>query len=319
MKKYLLCFRSLLVGMIVLTSALHGCEEDVPKDEVPLEVEPKPAQIIPNIPVVTLRVGETMQITYAIIPDTVEITDMVWSSADAAIASVSQEGLITAHTIGGTTVAIRSEREDADTTVVVTVIPTILEEVYLEADVIPVYINQPKTLSLVFEPADATDKTISWESSDNNILTIDGNGIATAHKTGYAWISASQGTLAYDHAVLVPASEGQIIAASQVNISTGEQKHYIMVYVAGLAQQAVINEVKLYLGIKGDPNATELKTVRPALSLDPGKGGEISIEVNADEANELTFGRYLRIDVSSGGSNYYVYVSWMNNITTEEK
>ena len=307
---------------MLAVTGLYRCEvvpQDKDDDGDKLEEEAKPAEIVLDRQDVSMKVGESFQLAYQIIPDTAVVTDLKWDSSDPAVAIISENGLITALSIGQTLIKLSSAAEGSQDIVSVNVIPTILEHIFLEADVIPAYINQPKTLTLTFEPEDATDKTVKWETSDNGIVAIDQAGAITAKKLGYAWISADQGTQAYDHAVIVPAAEGQSIAASQVNVSTGEQRHFIYVYVAALDKEVTVNEVKLYLGSKGDPNSTELKTVTPALALNPGDGSEVAIEVNSEEANELTFGRYIRIDASIGGQAFYVYVSWFNNIEVTPK
>ena len=311
MKKNLLRFNHFLIVLLLITG-LHGCEE-VPGEDT-LENEKLPTAITLNFHELSMMVGDSISLDYQLVPDTVEVTDLQWSSSDAEVATVSSEGLVRALSLGTTEIKVRSEAEQAQAVLTVTVIPTPLENVYLDADVIAAYIDEPVTLNITYEPEDATDKTLLWETSDASIVSINETGAITAKKTGYAWISASQLNGVSDHALIVPAAAGQLVAANQVNVSTGEQKHFIDIYVAALNSQVTVHEAVLYLGNQGDPASTQLKSVSPALTLDAGKGGKIEIEVNADEAYELTFGRYVRLDAEIAGSDYYVYLSWLNNI-----
>jgi len=307
-----------ILNTFFLLILLSGCETALDENPQtgPEEVE---VEILPHNESYTMRVKDTVQITYRISPDTVQLADLEWSSANPDVVSVTKEGLMIAHTLGQTQIKGSSIKGKAETMVDVIVIPTALQNIHLEAYVIAAYINQPKTLEITYEPADATDKTLLWETSDYSIVSIDQAGTITAKKHGYAWIAASQGDEVYDAAIIIPASENQLLAASHVNSTTHDQRHYIEIFVAGLEVPVTINEIKLYLGSKGSPNATELRTITPSLTLQAGEGQELSIELNSDEAYEVTFGRYLRLDVSAGGKDYYVYLSWFNNFTIEEK
>ena len=310
MKKTLSGFN---IFIIILSLSLHACDfiqQDDNEPEVPLEAD-VPLVITVQVPTVSIRVGETHQANYLLMPDTMVVEDLEWTSSNPAVAKVSSSGLITALALGHADIKISSAEEEAEALISVDVVPTPLNQIILEPDVIPAYIDESKSLAVTFDPADATDKSVIWETSDNSVVSIDQTGRITAKKLGYAWITVYQSAIA-DNAVVVPAFKNQQIAASQIN-SSGE-KNFIHVYVAALEKSVTVNEAKLYLGIKGDPNSSELKTVRPALSLSPGNGGEIAIEVNDEEANQLTFGKYVRMDVSIGGAKYFVFLTWMNNI-----
>jgi len=303
-----------IIAATILTIGLWGCEV-LPQDDGPEEPLDEDVQltITLNHQTVSLLVGDLMQLHHMLSPDTVKVTDLVWTSSNPQIATVSQTGMVTALAIGQTEIKVSSAAKEAQAAAQISVIPTALSEIRLEAEVIPAYINEAKTLPLTFIPDNATNKSVTWTTSDQNIVGIDQNGAITAKKLGYAWISVQQGDPVHDNAIIVPAvSREQLIAVSQINASG--QKHFINVYVAALAKTATVNEVKLYLGSKGDPNSSELKTVTPNVTFAAGKGGEIAIEVNATEANQLTYGRYVRLDVSVGGAGYYVYVSWTNAI-----
>ena len=46
-------------------------------------------------------------------------------------------------------------------------------------------IGETKDLSATVVPADATDKTITWESTDPTVASVDANGRVTAHAVGF--------------------------------------------------------------------------------------------------------------------------------------
>ena len=52
-------------------------------------------------------------------------------------------------------------------------------------------VGDTKTLSILFTPSNASDKTTTFTSSDSNIVSVDNSGVVTAIAPGTATISAS--------------------------------------------------------------------------------------------------------------------------------
>jgi uncharacterized protein YjdB len=48
-----------------------------------------------------------------------------------------------------------------------------------------VAIGETKTLSATISPANATDQTISWQSTDSTVAGVDANGLVTAKAVGF--------------------------------------------------------------------------------------------------------------------------------------
>jgi hypothetical protein len=310
--------QKLLYTVMLLTIVgLFSCE--IAGDDKDLESLKVPTEIKLSHENTLLQIGDSLQLTHTIIPDTVVITDLVWTSSNTEVATVTGKGMIKTVGLGGAEIKVRSEKEKVEAALYITVIPVPLTKISLEAEIITAFINEPKTLNVLFIPENATNKSLTWKSSDNGILGIDQNGVITAKKLGYVWVSADHSNDVYTSAIIIPAGKDQLVAASQVNSYTHEQKHFINVYLGALQNQAVISEIAVYLGSKGDVNSSLLKTVTPSLTLSPGKTDVVKIEVNAEEANQLTYGRYVRISLTIASKEYYVYLSWFNNFEIEER
>lgn len=63
--------------------------------------------------------------------------------------------------------------------------------------------GKTETLTATVEPENATDKTITWTSSDESIAKVDANGVVTAVSAGTATIKATIGTVFDECAVTV--------------------------------------------------------------------------------------------------------------------
>ena len=60
-----------------------------------------------------------------------------------------------------------------------------------EQDELTLEVGQEVTLTAVITPNEATDKTVTWKSEDENIATVDKNGKVTAKAVGKIKIRAS--------------------------------------------------------------------------------------------------------------------------------
>lgn len=71
-----------------------------------------------------------------------------------------------------------------------------------------------KPLTATVAPEDATDKTVTWSSSDEKIVTVDASGSTTAVAVGTATVTVKtkDGEFTADCVVTVTAKEQTVIA-----------------------------------------------------------------------------------------------------------
>ena len=122
--------------------------------------------------------------------------DLVWTSSDETVATVDENGVITAIKAGTTTItvkAVEGEEEFTDTcTVTVKEIP--LNSITINMPDFDLGIGETQQLGIFIEPEDTTDDlNIEWSSSDPEIVKVDENGLVTAVSEGTATITAKIG------------------------------------------------------------------------------------------------------------------------------
>ena len=137
----------------------------------------------------SLKVGETATLTATVKPDDVTDKTVIWSTSDASIASVSN-GIVTAIKVGTATITAKAGEKTATCSIIV--VPTPVTSITLDKTSASLKAGETVTLTATVKPDDATDKTVTWSTSDASIASVS-NGIVTAIKVGTATITAKAG------------------------------------------------------------------------------------------------------------------------------
>ncbi len=134
-----------------------------------------------------LKVGKSATLNVTIAPR--DITDSVtWQSSDTEVATVSEAGVVKAVGIGEAIVQVTVGELSASCAVVVTqpVTGISLNIGGVSLDALSTY-----QLTATIKPDTASNKNIEWSSSDENIASVDENGLVTALSKGEAIITAA--------------------------------------------------------------------------------------------------------------------------------
>ena len=158
----------------------------------------------------TLTEGESETITATVKPDDATDKTVSWSSSDPAVATVDG-GKITAVKEGTATITAKAGDKTATCKVTVEKKVIAVESVELDKTELELTEGGSATLVATVKPDNATDKTVTWTSSDPEIATVDG-GVVTAVKGGTATITASAGDKTATCAVTVKVDEHPLAA-----------------------------------------------------------------------------------------------------------
>ncbi|MGN0823613.1 MAG: InlB B-repeat-containing protein [Candidatus Coproplasma sp.] len=138
-----------------------------------------------------LKVGATETLTATVTPANADNTNVTWSSSDETIATVDNNGKVTALKAGEVIITATAEGDTSKTaTCTYTVSNVAVTGISFAGSSSMIGINDTITLTPIFTPADATIKTVTWSSSDSAIATVE-NGVVKGVAVGTATITAT--------------------------------------------------------------------------------------------------------------------------------
>ena len=161
----------------------------------------------------TLEVGGTEMLTATVLPSNATDKTVSWRISDPSVVMVIN-GEVTAKKAGTTTITAIAGSKSA--TCEVTVIEKVIEvtAIYLDKNSVTIKTEESETLVATVRPANASDKTVIWESSNTSVASVSENGTVTGISEGNARIFAtsSNGIEAMCEVTVVENTYGYVFA-----------------------------------------------------------------------------------------------------------
>lgn len=183
-------FRFILLITAIAIVACGKGNEDVNK-----VVAVNSVAINPTGPI-TLAIGDEVTLTATIAPENATNKQVTWSSDNSSVATVTDGGVVRALAVGTAIITAQAEGQSAicrinvaESVVEVTSV-TVAPEGPLTATV-----GDSITFTATVMPEDATDRVVTWTSSNPELASIDDNGVMSAIAAGHVTIIASAGTM----------------------------------------------------------------------------------------------------------------------------
>lgn len=156
-------------------------------------------------------------------PEDATDVKLAYLSSDESVATVDESGNVTAVGVGECTITTTivadttATAEDAGVDSEMLVVPEnakaetkvtvgkAIESITLDSNEGVLTVGNTHTIKATVFPEDATDKAVTWKSSDESIATVDAEGNVTAKDTGNVTIMAvnSDGDVSADYALTV--------------------------------------------------------------------------------------------------------------------
>ncbi len=176
MKKFSLA----LIGAIIAIVSCEKKEQEVPVTSV--SITQATAEMI---------IGETIQLSASVQPSNATEKTISWASSKISVATVSG-GKVTAIAEGSSTITASCGGKSATCQVTVSKGIVAITSITLNKESISLIKGESEALVATIKPDDATDKTVTWSTSNAGVATVD-NGKVTAVKEGEATIKAQAG------------------------------------------------------------------------------------------------------------------------------
>ena len=138
---------------------------------------------------IELEVGDSKKIEYEVLPKDATNKKVSFSTSNKSIIGFNQDGSIVAVNAGDATITLKSNNDVVTTINVKVKNKTInVSKVTLNKKSLSLEIGKSATLTAKVSPTNATNKNVTWETSNEKVATVS-NGKITAKKKGTATIT----------------------------------------------------------------------------------------------------------------------------------
>ena len=177
-------------GKVVITATSYENPDIFATCEITVQ---QPLQTISLEPTdICLKVGESFEnmiLTYY--PATADNKTVLWSSSNESVVRVDTNGIVTAVGGGEAKITVTSaENSEIKDECVVTVIEPITG-IILNKSAIELTENESEQLVTIISPENATNKSVTWTSSDISVAMVSSDGTVYGIKPGQATIMAT--------------------------------------------------------------------------------------------------------------------------------
>lgn len=137
--------------------------------------------------------GESSTLTATVTPTNATNKAVTWSSSNTSVATVSTSGVVKAKAAGSVTITVKTSDGNKTATCAVTVSAATVPvtSVSLDKTSLSMTVGETQTLTATVYPSNATNKAMSWSSSNSSIASVSSSGVITALSDGTATITVT--------------------------------------------------------------------------------------------------------------------------------
>ncbi len=137
-----------------------------------------------------MHTGESREISVTFAPEGCVTYPIVWTSSNPAVATVSAEGVVTVAGDGSATITATTDGEVSLTATCQVTVTTLPESITVSPAAADLHKGETMAFVVTYEPSNAEHLNVIWWSDDENIATVDENGVVTATGNGTVGINA---------------------------------------------------------------------------------------------------------------------------------
>jgi uncharacterized protein YjdB len=212
-------------GTVFIVATVDGV-----RDSAQIQVTARPvARVLVQPSGDTIATGQQTQLTARLEADNGAVLErpVTWSTANAAVATVSSTGLVTGISIGEATITATSEGQTGSATIRVQA-PAVASVVVSPAS-LDLVVADTSRLTLVGRDAGGAvvpGLTVAWRSLAAGVATVDAGGLVRGVAAGTTFVVGQVGTLEDSARVVVTAAAPTVgsvtVAPDPVSVATGD-------------------------------------------------------------------------------------------------
>ena len=141
----------------------------------------------------SLQEGASGALKATVNPETASDKTVTWTSSNESVATVDASGNVKAVKAGSATITVTTKdgSKKATCSVTVTPKPVAVESVSLDKTTLSMTEGASGALKATVKPDNASDKSVTWTSSNESVATVDASGNVKAVKAGSATITVT--------------------------------------------------------------------------------------------------------------------------------
>lgn len=181
-----------VISNITVTATFTSSSSDPGTDPDDDSGSTVPSSVSLSSSTLSLNVGASSTLTATVRPSTATDKSVTWSTSDRAVASVSSSGRVTALSAGTAIITVTTVvgGYTASCTVTVREDASAVTSIELEYTYAAMSVGGSMTLGVTVGPMTATDRSVTWSTSDSSIAIVDSSGNVSAVSEGKAVITA---------------------------------------------------------------------------------------------------------------------------------
>ena len=213
--------------------------------------------------------GKTYQLRCEIYPENATFKNVTWTSSNPKIVSVDQTGFIRGLAAGSAVITCRSKDNPMVTATCNVRVVVATTGVKLSHSSGSVYAGYTGQLKATVYPADATDKRVTWSSSNTAVATVDKNGKITGVRAGAAVITCKTVNGGYTAKCTVTVKP--VIKSTSVTLNTKGGSMYVGTYYQLVAKVMPENaSIKKVTWSSSDTSVLKVSSSGKILGVKPG-------------------------------------------------
>ena len=182
------------VGTAIITVTTN---DGAKKASCAVTVKPRVTGVTLDNSSISLAVGTTQTLTATVQPSDAVDKSVTWSSSNTSVATVSSYGTVTAKAVGTAVITVRTNDGGKTATCSVKVTPVSVTGVSLNKTSLSLFVNDSETLIATVSPSNATNKSVTWSSSNYSVANVNSAGQVSAVAAGSAVITVTTSDGAY--------------------------------------------------------------------------------------------------------------------------